>query len=70
MSVANYLLDNYGVCIRGGDADCLCLKPGAKWLGRGCIYWKPTGATTYEQLSEAQKVLNGLIAKTNRPTGP
>ena len=53
--LADFLLDNYGHCIRG--AQCLCLRPGSVWLGRGCSSWRSVGATTYEELeAEDQKV--------------
>lgn len=63
--IGGYLLDNYGVCTRGADSDCECLKPGKKWYGRGCPHWKPLGATTLEQLKEAQETCRGAIGRTN-----
>lgn len=58
----DYLLDNYGVCTKGKtDADCDCLKPGARWLGRLCAHWQPSGATTLAQLKEAQATVKEAL---------
>lgn len=57
--IDGYLLDNYGICTR--DADCQCLKPSRLWLGRGCPNWRPLGATNFDQLKEAQEVCRGAI---------
>lgn len=52
--IADYLLDNYGICDRG--ANCYwgngCLKTG--WRGRLCPHWQPLGATSLEALSAGQ----------------
>ena len=56
--LADYLLDNYGVCSRG--ADCYhgkdargkfngCLRVG--WRGRSCLHWIPVDAISYEDLA-------------------
>ena len=57
-TIADYLLDNYGTCVRGSDcfwdSDRLghpCLRVG--WLGRQCRYWKPLGITTLDELKMA-----------------
>lgn len=55
--LADYLLDNYGICERGPD--CYwgkdsggryngCLKTG--WRGQQCDHWKPLGATNLDEL--------------------
>jgi len=45
---ADYVLDNYGRCEMGGG--CVCIRPGAVWLGRGCSRWVPLGARSLEAL--------------------
>lgn len=68
--LADYLLDNYGVCGKSfSDGDCDCLKPGAAWLGRGCSFWKPCGATTYDQLEEAMRIVHVELAKKSDARG-
>jgi hypothetical protein len=58
--LAEYLLDNYGVCDR--DADCYwgkdeygldngCLRLG--WRGRKCKHWHPMGVTSWNELHKA-----------------
>lgn len=62
--LAEYLLDNYGVCDR--EADCYhgkdksgrfngCLRTG--WRGRECKHWHPLGATSLEELSDQQSTV-------------
>lgn len=46
-SVAEYLADNYGECIK--LPDCECHKQHV-WLGRRCANWKPIGARSWEEL--------------------
>lgn len=43
----DYWLDNYGHCQLEW---CMCLKFG--WKGRSCVYWKPLGVKSFQELKE------------------
>lgn len=48
-----YFLDHYGVCAlteRAIPGGCVCIRPGQPWLGRGCPWWIPLGAKSFDDL--------------------
>lgn len=51
--LAAYLADNYGRCIA---SICVCRRDG-KWLGTGCLHWKPVKAKTFEELKVEQRAV-------------
>ena len=45
-----YIKNNYGSCLLAQS--CLCIKPGAIWLGLSCSNWKPVTCKTWDELFE------------------
>jgi hypothetical protein len=63
--LADYLLDNYGICAL---TPCACLRSG--WIGRQCQNWLPNGARTWEDLRQVQrKVAGGAGFEPAKPLG-
>jgi hypothetical protein len=52
-TLAEYLDDFYGICLLGPG--CRCIR--GPWKGVACENWRPTGATTWEELQAKCRAL-------------